>query len=294
VSCGDDQSIPRRYEFNSGKDLKALFEKLRYTPESWGRGSRAVPRIYLTNIPARYRAVTAKQVSLATKKRLFLKLIAPLVLRSNELTMAARKRVFRLKKTFERRRRLRQGERRHLDELAAAYFLDAPVTDSDILPALQELLVRVDIVPLSIALAQAAEESAWGKSRFADEGNALFGQWTYGGIGITPEESRASKGNYKIAAFNSPLESAVAYMENLNTHRAYARFRALRAAQRRRGEKLNGEALLEGLSSYSERGADYVEGIKVIMRTNKLAAFDEAYLANGPDITLVPVGPGSE
>jgi uncharacterized FlgJ-related protein len=153
--------------------------------------------------------------------------------------------------------------------------------------------MRVDIIPPSLALAQAAEESGWGTSRFADVGNALFGQWTWS-EGIAPLEQREGKGDYRIAKFDSPLDSVRAYMLNLNTHAAYRSLRERRREMRVRGDQLSGWELAETLTSYSERGAAYVETLHTIMRVNRLAATDSAYLTDSPPIYLTPVGEGSQ
>ncbi len=285
-------AAPLRHEFENYQQIDALFQELDYTPESWRAGSRVVPRMYLTNIPTRYRKEVANQLPVENKKRVFFRVMAPIFLRANELVMEDRERLLAMQGALDAGG-LNAGQRQGLDDLAAAYGLEAPVAEGAIEATLKELLVRVDIVPLSMSLAQAAEESGWGTSRFADEGNALFGQWTYG-EGIKPAQQRAEKGDHRIAVFDTPLDSAIAYVKNLNTHRAYGEFRALRAAQRAQGIEPSGDAVVAGLTSYSERGADYVKSIRAIMRVNKLAAVDETYLADGPDITLVPVGPGSE
>jgi len=167
-------------------------------------------------------------------------------------------------------------------------------TDSGIGPAqLSELLNRVDLMPPSLAMAQTAEESGWGTSRFADQGNAMFGQWAWGDKAIKPEQQRAGKGNYGIAAFDSPQESVIGYMMNINTHRAYAPLRDKRAQMRSKGQKPSGMALSPSLLNYSERGQHYVDTLNSIMSYNKLAAIDEAYLV-GPVIILTPVGAGSD
>ena len=123
----------------------------------------------------------------------------------------------------------------------------------------------------------------------AAEGNALFGQWTWGDNAIKPEQQREKLGNYGIAAFETPLQSVLAYMHNLNTHRAYAGLRARRASMRSAGEPLSGRSLAEMLDRYSERGIDYVKSLHAIMRVNHLDAADSAYLAQGETIWLVPV-----
>jgi len=246
-----------RIEIESHNDVEALFEKLGYTPEAWQAGIREVPRMYSTKIPLRWGKKTSKEITVQTKKRIFFRVLAPLVLRSNELILV-------------------------IDSVETA--LDSA--------ALDELLARVDIVPVSLALAQGAEESGWGTSRFAGEGNALFGQWSWDEKAMKPEQQRRAKGNYGIAAFETPLQSVMAHAQNLNTHRAYAGLRARRAEMRQSGQSPTGRALAATLTSYSERGEAYVKTLYSIMDFNHLDAADEAYLGDGPNILLIPVGEG--
>ena len=131
---------------------------------------------------------------------------------------------------------------------------ERPLSSED----LEELLNRIDNVPASLALAQSAEESGWGTSRFSDLGNAVFGQWTWASEGMQPTEQRAGIGDYRIANFETPLASVPAYMRNLNTHHAYKSFRKRRAELRARGEPIRGAGLVHTLGSYSERGQDYI------------------------------------
>ncbi len=232
-----------------------------------------MPRLYLTHIPERYRLKTSKEVSVATKKRLFFRLLGPFVLRANELILGDRRRLEILAKESA----TSEAGEAWIQALPARYKMGEMPNDAAIGDLIEALLMRVDIVPPSLALAQAAEESGWGTSRFADLGNALFGQWTWGGKGIVPREQRSGKGDYKIAAFESPQESVSAYMLNLNTHRAYEALRRARAKLR-----------------YSERGQAYVDTLKVIMRVNKLDPADDAFLGSEPPIYLDPVGAGKE
>ena len=154
---------------------------------------------------------------------------------------------------------------------------------------LSELMLRVDIVPPALALGQGAYESGYGTSRFALEGNAYFGQWTYGGKGMKPKEKRASKGNYGVAAYAWPLDSVESYMLNLNTHSAYTGLRKMRADIRASGSKVTGHDLAASLDRYSERGQEYVDTLRGIMRFNELAVADSADLRAGPVVLLVNV-----
>jgi uncharacterized FlgJ-related protein len=149
-----------------------------------------------------------------------------------------------------------------------------------------ELLQRVDIVPPSLSLAQSATESGWGTSRFADEGNSLFGQWSWG-KGLTPTEQRTeSVGDQRVAAFDSTGNCALAYALNLNTQNAYRDFRLKRAELRRNNLPVSGVALAPGLIHYSERGQAYVDELTKLISQNGLAAADGARLPNMQTIRL--------
>jgi Bax protein len=140
------------------------------------------------------------------------------------------------------------------------------------------LLDRVDVVPPSMALAQAAEESGWGTSRFAREGNAIFGQWTFSEIGdLVPHKRDAGK-KHRIRSFSSLLNSVRAYVYNLNGHLAYREFRSLRAQMRAGGKTLEGVVLIGKLLGYSQKGQKYVDVIREIIRFNKLQQLDGARL----------------
>ncbi len=133
-----------------------------------------------------------------------------------------------------------------------------------------QLLQRVDIVPVSLALAQAANESAWGTSRFAQEGNNFFGQWCFKkGCGIVPG-SRDSGKNHEVATFDSPADSVESYMLNLNRHDAYEPLRVIRSSLRTREEPITGVKLTHGLNRYSERGEEYGQELRGMILYNKL------------------------
>ena len=274
------------FEFESYQELLTLFEELGYTEDAWDKGLRDVNRVYLSNMPSRWRGKSSKEVQVRLKKELFFRTLAPLILRSNELIMQDRERLLSLTDSTE-------GDVSWLPELALRYRVintpDTKVGDEQ----LKELIKRVDIIPPSLAMAQTAEESGWGTSRFADQGNAMFGQWTWGANAIKPEQQRAGKGNYGIAAFDSPQDSVSGYMMNINTHRAYAPLRDKRALIRSKGEAPTGAALAPTLLNYSERGQHYVDTLNSIMSYNKLGEIDDAHLV-GSVILLVPVGAGSD
>jgi Bax protein len=281
-----------RFEYTSYLELADLAEQLNYTNATWQAGDREVPRAYLTNIPARWRDRVADEVTVDIKKRLFFRLGMPLVLRANELIERRRKKAQRIGTAVVAGDAVAAEDAAWLERTAVTYAVKDPEAPFDA-ATLAALLKRIDIVPVSLALAQAAEESGWGTSRFAAEGNSLFGQWSWDENAIRPEQQRAALGDYGIAAFETPLESVISYMHNLNTHRAYAALRDQRAALRAAGEPIDGWALAETLTSYSERRAAYVDSLHTIMRVNDLNPMDGAYLGDGPTIYLVPVGEGA-
>ncbi len=283
-----------RFEFDSGAQLEQLVNQLNYTPEAWQAGIREVPRLYITDIPPRWRDKTSKELDVVTKKRVFFRLLGPLILRSNELLRADRERVERIVRALRASDEVSPEDRTFLSETAVAYKLAEGEGDLIDRGLQDELLRRVDTLPPSLVLAQTAEESGWGTSRFAVEGNALFGMWTWGGEGIAPLQQRSGLGNYKIAAYETPLQSVIAYMHNLNTHPAYVDLRARRAELRKSGAKVTGWELAKTLTSYSERGRDYVDSLHSLMKVNRLQPTDDAYLGDGPTILLIPVGAGAD
>ena len=272
-------------EVSGYKQVLALFEKLHYTPAAWQAGIRAVPRVYITDVTERWRDTTINKITVLQKKQIFFRALAPLVLHSNELILTDRKRLAALRQ--EGPGTWSPEDAKWLASLADEYGISVPAGDPVPADALDELWNRVDLIPASLALSQAAEESGWGTSRFAAQGNALFGQWTWGEAGMKPEEQRAHLGNYGLAAFETPLLSVMAYMLNLNTHAAYADLRTLRAAARAQGKAPRGRELAAGLSKYSERGEAYVTSLRNLMTANKLDPADDAYLSTGPAIYLV-------
>jgi uncharacterized FlgJ-related protein len=282
-----------RFEFDSGTQLEKLINDLNYTPEAWQAGVREVPRLYITNIPPRWRDKTSKELDVVTKKRVFFRLLGPLVLHSNELIQADRDRVTLIIKALRAGTAVSPEDQTFLRETAAAYKVVEGETDLADRALQDKLLRRIDTLPPSLVLAQTAEESGWGTSRFAVEGNALFGMWTWGGKGVTPLQQRSGLGNYKIASYETPLQSVIAYMHNLNTHQAYKGLRARRTELRKTGTKVTGWELANTLTSYSERGQEYVDSLHSLMKGNRLKPTDDAYLGDGPTILLIPVGEGA-
>ena len=282
-----------RFEFSSASQLEQFINDLNYKPEDWQAVNREVPRLYITDIPPHWRDKSSKELDVVTKKQVFFQFLSPLILHSNELIQTNRDRVASIVGALRAGVSVRKGDQTFLCEIAEEYNVSeykTVLTDH----ALQDkLLRRIDTVPPSLVLAQAAEESGWGTSRFAVEGNALFGMWTWGGDGITPLKQRSGLGNYKIASYKTPLQSVIAYMHNLNTHQAYKKLRARRAELRKDGSKVTGWDLASTLTKYSERGQAYVDSLRSMIKVNMLQSADDAFLGDGPTILLIPVGEGA-
>jgi len=237
-----------------------LFDDLGYDLKGVRAGQKVKP-IYLTKLPKDINTLgNTKQ-----KRELFIKIILPLILDENEKITEDRKKLFKiLGKNFNT-----AGERVWLKRRFKEYKID----DQD----LTKLKMRVDIVPVSIAIAQAANESGWGTSRFALEGNALFGQWTWSKKGISPKNKDPDQ-SHKILQFQILKASVKAYKNNLNTHNAYQEFREARAKLRQNDEKINGLELAKYLKNYASIGEKYVTILEDIIEKNSLTDFDQANL----------------
>ena len=236
-----------------------LFEDLGYDLKGVRAGQKVKP-IYLTKLPK-----DLKNLGDTSKKReLFIKIILPLILNENEKIKQDRKKLFTiLNKNFNT-----AGEKVWLKRR----FKEYKIEDKD----LAKLKMRMDIIPVSLALAQAANESGWGTSRFALEGNALFGQWTWGKKGISPKNQDKNK-SHKVLQFQVLKASVRAYKNNLNTHNAYKEFREKRA-QLREGGEFTGLDLAKYIKNYAAIGEQYVKIIEDIIVRNSLTDFDNADL----------------
>jgi Bax protein len=237
-----------------------LFEDLRYDLKSIRDGKKVKP-IYLTKLPKDLNTLGNTK----KKRDLFIKILLPLILYENEKITEDRKQLFNiLSKNFNT-----AGERVWLKRRFKEYKID----DQD----LSKLKMRMDIIPVSIALAQAANESGWGTSRFALEGNALFGQWTWSKKGISPKNKDKNK-THKVLQFQILKASVRAYKNNLNTHNAYKEFRETRAQIREEKGQVNGLELTKYLKNYASIGEKYVSILESIIIKNSLMDFDNANL----------------
>jgi Bax protein len=275
--------LPQTHRIGSIDDLNRIFGEHGYSLSAAGNGDR-VPRFIISAVPENWSSVLAAEV----RKQTFFESVLPLVLIENERIEKTRRQLRILDQQLVEGRHLSPLDKRWLEKLAGRHELTKRKSKSDAeARAIVALLLRqIGPVPPSLALAQGAVESAYGTSRFAVEGNAIFGQWT-SGDGITPVQQRVDKSEFKIAAFASPLQSVEAYMRNLNSHRAYRGFREARYQQHVAGKPLAGVSLASTLSSYSEKGADYVRTLHQVIQTNSLSALDGATLADDRPIRLL-------
>ncbi len=199
------------------------------------------------------------------RKNFFIKIILPLVLEENTRIKLERKKLFSIiNKNINS-----QDEKNWLKNKFKQYG----VVNND----LATLKIRMDEIPASLAIAQAAKETGWGTSRFALEGNALFGQWTYNGEGIKPAAAE-NDSTHKVMKFKILQASVRAYQRNLNTHSGYKEFRKVRAIQRENNGKLNSLELVDYLDKYAETGKEYTKILKMIIKQNQLTDFDESKL----------------
>ena len=244
----------------SASTIEELFKSTDYNLNDV-RKNKLVKPISLTLLPSEI-----KQIENAKKrKNLFIQIILPLVIKENNKIKSDRNKLFNIlnksKNTLPENNWLNSK------------FKQYGVVNKNLLT----LKIRMDEVPVSMAIAQAAKETGWGTSRFAQEGNALFGQWTWSGEGIKPAGAEDGT-THKVMKFKVLQASVKAYQRNLNTHSTYKDFRSARAELRNENKKLDSIALTEHLDKYAETGKEYVRILQQIIRQNNLEDFDDAKL----------------
>ena len=240
--------------------IKQLFDETDYKLKDV-REKKLVKPVALTLLPAEIKMIENTK----KRKEFFIQIILPLILKENNNIRVDRKRLFNIINKSNNT----ELEKKWLSQKYKQYGI--PSKDLSILK------IRMDEIPVSLAIAQAAKETGWGTSRFALEGNALFGQWTWSGEGLKPKESEKSEG-HKVMKFNVLQASVRAYHRNLNTHSSYQEFRFARAKLRDQGKELDSLILSEFLNEYAETGEKYVEVLQQIIEQNNLKDFDDAKL----------------
>ena len=240
--------------------IKQLFEDTDYKLDDV-RQKKLVKPVALTLLPAEIKMIENTK----KRKEFFIQIVLPLIVKENNNIRIDRKTLFRVINKSNNS----VAEKQWLEKKYKQYG----VKSGD----LSSLKVRMDEIPVSLAIAQAAKETGWGTSRFAQEGNALFGQWTWSGEGLKPKDADADKG-HKVMKFNVLQASVRAYQRNLNTHRTYKEFRKARAELRDLNKPLDSMELSKYLNKYAETGNQYVEVLQKIIKQNNLKDFDDARL----------------
>jgi len=251
---------------SSAKTLHKTFGRLGYQLDKVMSDNHPVPRVFLTSLPGDLSRVPENK----QRKAIFFQALLPLVLQVNEEILNDRRRLWKLRYQTALGQKPSAADRLWLRVMTERYKVKAGEIDA--------LFSRIDVVPTSLALAQAAEESGWGTSRFAREGNAMFGQWARASSkGLVPLKRDKGK-SHKVQSFETLIDSVRAYTLNLNSHRAYKGFRSTRQSIRRSGSAIGGRVLAGKLHKYSERGVDYVIALRNLIDHNGLALLDGARL----------------
>ncbi len=240
--------------------IEQLFADTNYTLNDV-RKKKLVKPVALTLLPAEIKMIESTK----KRKEFFIQIILPLILQENNNIKLDRKRLF----SIINKSNNTNLEKKWLEKKYKQYG----VVSKD----LTVLKIRMDEIPVSLAIAQAAKETGWGTSRFAQEGNALFGQWTWSGEGLKPKDADKDKG-HKVMKFNVLQASVRAYQRNLNTHSSYKNLRKARAVLRDKGKPLDSLILVKFLNQYAETGEKYVEVLTKIINQNNLKDFDDAKL----------------
>ena len=240
--------------------IKQLFEDTDYKLDDV-RQKKLVKPVALTLLPAEIKMIENTK----KRKEFFIQIVLPLILKENNNIRLDRKTLFNIINKSNNTK----IEKKWLKNKFKQYGI--PSKDLSILK------IRMDEIPVSLAIAQAAKETGWGTSRFAQEGNALFGQWTWSGEGLKPKEADENKG-HKVMKFNVLQASVRAYQRNLNTHSSYENFRLARAQLRDSQRPLDSILLSQFLKNYAETGNQYVEVLQKIIKQNNLKDFDDAKL----------------
>ena len=244
----------------SAATIKQLFEDTDYSLNDV-RENKLVKPVALTLLPDEIKMIENTK----KRKEFFIQIVLPLIIKENNNIRLDRKTLFSIINKSN-------NTASEIDWLQKKYK-QYGIKSKD----LSTLKIRMDEVPVSLAIAQAAKETGWGTSRFAQEGNALFGQWTWSGEGLKPKEAEEGQG-HKVMKFNVLQASVRAYQRNLNTHSSYKEFRKARAEFRDLSKPLDSIELAKYLNNYAETGNQYVDVLQKIIKQNKLQDFDDAKL----------------
>ncbi|MDA9617443.1 glucosaminidase domain-containing protein [Candidatus Pelagibacter sp.] len=244
----------------SAASINQLFKETDYNLNDV-RQKKLVKPVALTLLPNELKLIENTK----KRKEFFIQIVLPLIIKENNIIKKDRRTLFKIINKSNNT----DSEIQWLDKKYKQYGIKSK--------DLRTLKIRMDEIPVSLAIAQAAKETGWGTSRFAQEGNALFGQWTWSGEGLKPKDAKEGE-DHKVMKFNILQASVRAYQRNLNTHSTYKDFRKARAELRDSNKSLDSMELSKYLNKYAETGNQYVEVLQKIIEQNKLQDFDDAKL----------------
>ena len=238
---------------------------------NYAKDDVAIPRMYFPYIPK-----NISEYEINKKKAVFIAILLPIALRGNELVMEERKlmkiafstnNIYQIER-FSKKYKVKNFKKINFSNLNRSGLRKIKL----------ELLNKINSIPISLILAQSIIESGWGASRFAQEGNALFGQWTWkNDDGIKPKENLDA--NFSVKNFKNLLGSVNSYVLNLNTHPAYKELRNFRISQYNAGKKITGNDMANFLEKYAEIGFEYITKVKNMIKKNQLSKFENSTLA---------------
>ena len=252
-------------EFHNWVDLNKYYKKNNFIPEILTQENIGHLPI-ISELPDDFSEIQ----DVPTKKKLFYLVTLPLIYNANASIMQERRMVINIEKKFARKD-LNKNETDEIIRLSKKYKLDYSEINTKLFRKLKQ---RINIIPVSLALGQAIIESGWGQSRFATEGNALYGQWTTSeDKGIIPQDRDEDK-THAVLKFKNLSESVEAYMFNINTHQAYYNFRVIRRIDERIKYTDPISMKVKYLAAYAEIGDKYVDKLELIIASNNLQEFD--------------------
>jgi Bax protein len=256
ISC-DNNTVVKNIEIDNYSLLDSVFESHSSNFDS------VVPSIFVSNITS-----SLKNLTISDKKEIFIKCLLANVLRNNKNIILQRLTIIDIKERLNDNRIVTKEELQWLENISKSYRTKSMDFDA--------LLKKVDVFPPSLIIAQAIVESGWGTSRFAIEGNSIFGE--HFSNGAEGNYIQAGESEIKLRAFKTIIEAVESYSLNLNRHRAYRNLREMRFIARQNNEKLNSLELVKALGSYSEMGVEYIKYLKRIIDKNSLLLFDNLVL----------------
>jgi len=262
------------FSADSAKDVARFFKNMDYDLTKIYEGRASVPRLFLKDIPDDFNRIRDPQ----KKKELFIKIMLPSVIKVNEELKKERAKFVALRAKMEKGVILDTKDKAFFEKICDKYKVSTTIDGAEGNKiVLRKLDDKIGEISVSMAIAQSINESAWGTSRFARHGNALFGEWTWDGTGIVPK-GRPEGETYSVKSFKNIRDSIRSYARNLNSHDAYETVRQKRKIAIKHEKPLNGYNFAGGMVNYSARGMAYVTELRSIIKQNELQIFDSSTL----------------